>query len=189
MPEPRPTPAVSPAADDDDSLSGIQNIMAQIDIQITFDAQTIVETYGHNTDPQNPVQVDTKFIYMVTAQDDAVSGEGGGELTVYAQTEDELRWREAALGPDFSAILYQFVPTQGGDLISTPVPLEAEVTVPLPNPSDPTNPGRQTIEDYYWSSDVQNAGEVTYHFYFMVVSRAGDVLGYYWWDPFISISS
>jgi hypothetical protein len=163
--------------------------MAEIDIQITFDAQTIAQSYGHNGDPNNPVQVASNLIYMVTAQADALNGNGGGELTVYAQTEDTIRWREATTSPDYSAILYAFIPTQGAGLISTPQALEATVTVPLPDPDDPTHPNTQTIQDYFWNSTVLNPGQVTYHFWFMIVSRQGDVLGYYWWDPFISISS
>jgi nematocidal protein AidA len=162
--------------------------MAEIDVLVTFDAETIYHNYGGNTDSGNPVSVSNDLIYMVTAQDDALNGNGGGELTIYAQTEDTIRWREATPSPDYSAILYRFT-TDSTGLITPPVALEAPVTVPLPDPDNPTVPLTQTIQDYFWNSTVIAPGSVTYHFAFMLVSRHGDVLGYYQWDPFISITS
>lgn len=158
-----------------------------IDIQITFDAETILASYGKNGDPNNPVGISAGLVYMVVASGQAVSGNGGGELNVSAETDDTIRWRETTPGVDYSAILYAF-PTQSS-LISTPVPLISTVTVPLPNPSNPTQPGRQAIQDYFWNCTVLNPGSVTYHFNFMIVGRDGTVQGYYWWDPFITINS
>jgi hypothetical protein len=163
--------------------------MAQINIQITFDAATIVKNYGTNTDPTNPVGVSGDLIYLITPVGDALAGsDGTAELTVVAITEDTLSWREATLGPDYSVLLYQFV-VSPGNLITPPQPLQASVTVPLPNPNNPTQPLLQTITDYFWMSAVLQPGQATYHFCFMVVARDGTVQGYYTWDPHISISS
>lgn len=163
--------------------------MAQIEILITFDAATIIEKCGTSTDPTNPVGVPGDLIYLITPLDDALAGsDGSSELTVIAKTEDTLSWREATLGPDFSVLLYQFV-VSPGNLITPPQPLQASVTVPLPNPTNPTQPLLQTITDYFWMSVVLQPGQATYHFCFMVVARDGTVQGYYTWDPHISISS
>lgn len=161
--------------------------MSEIDIQITFDAETILQQYGTNTDPNNPVAVSASYIFMVVAAPDAVSGNGGGELNVKAETDDTIRWRETTPGIDYAAILYAF-PTQT-NLISTPQPLLSTVTVPLPNPNNPTQPNKQTIQDYFWNCVVLSPGTVTYHFNFMIVDRSGNTKGYYWWDPFITITS
>ena len=161
-----------------------------IDILVAFDAQGIVEAYGGNNNSGAPVQIDSsKYIFMVTNQQSVMSGEGGSELRIHAQTEDTIRWREVTPGPDFESILYEFKATQGDGLISDPQPLLSTVTVPLPNPKVPTQPNTQTIKDYFWNSVVQDQGDVTYHFSFMIVDRGGDVRGYYWWDPFIHITT
>lgn len=161
--------------------------MAEIDIQMTFDAVTIFNTYKGNSDPNNPVEISANFVYMVTNQGNVVTGEGGGELNVSAQTDDVLRWREATLNPEYSVLLYAFTPQTG--LISPPQPLQSTITVPVPNAGNPLQPGRQTIQDYFWESTVLNPGTLTYHFRFMIVNRAGAELGYYSWDPFITINS
>lgn len=162
-----------------------------IDVLIVLDAETIVARYGLSTDPQNPLQVtDANLIYMITNQANAVSGNAGNELNLAARTMDVIRWRETtlSLNADYQGILYKFVATAGDDLISPPVPLLAKVNTPLPNPADPTHPNTQLIEDYFWSSTVLQPGDVTYHFSFMVVDRDSNVLGYFWWDPFLHIT-
>lgn len=162
-----------------------------IDVLVAVDADTIVLKFGTNTDPNSPVQVtDASLIFMITKQSDAVSGDAGNELTIGAKTLDTIRWRETTLSLNaaYSALLYKFEAVSGGNLISPPIPLEADVKTPLPDPANPTTPKIQTIKSYFWSSTVLAPGSVTYHFNFMIVDRSGDVQGYYWWDPFIKIT-
>jgi hypothetical protein len=158
------------------------------DIQVTFDAETILQKYGTNTDPNNPVQVDASYVYMVVAAPAALSGNGGGELRLVAQTDDTIRWRESTPGVDLQTILYAFSPLNNG-IISNPQLFLSNVTVPVPNPNNPLEPTTQTIQDYFWNSLAQAPGQVTYHFNFMIVDRHGNTQGYYAWDPFITITS
>ena len=162
-----------------------------IDVLVAVDTDTIISKYGTNTDSTNPVQItDPSLIFMITKQADAVSGNAGSELKIGAKTLDTIRWRETSLSLNavYSTLLYKFVSSSGEDLISPPTPLLAEVQDPLPDPSNPTSPKTQTIESYFWNSTVLKAGNVTYHFNFMILDRTGAVQGYYWWDPYIQIT-
>jgi len=161
-----------------------------IDVLTAIDADTIVATYGKNNDSANPVQVTApNMIFMLTRQKNVLSGEGGSELNISAQTLDVIRWRACTMSMNaaYSVILYDFVATAGTQLISPPVPIEADVIDPLPDPLNPTVPKTQTIKSYFWNTTVVAAGNATYHFKFMVLDRTGEVQGYYWWDPFITI--
>lgn len=166
--------------------------MAQIYVQIIFDAASIINTPpgpGPNSSISSPVGVPGDFIYMVAPQGNVLSGTNGSdELTLLAQTGDEILWQESTLGPDYSVILYQLVASPPG-LLSAPTLNETTVTLPLPNLANPTQPLLQTVKEFSWSVNVEDPGTVTYHFNFMVVARDGTVLGYYNWDPFIRISS
>lgn len=163
-----------------------------IQVLIAVDCETILATLGKNTNPNAPVQVtDPNLIWMITKQVDAVSGNAGNELNIKAQTLDVIRWRETSLSLDsaYFAMLYQFVNASGGaDLISTPTPMLATVKVPSPDPEKPLQPGLQDVKTYFWECTVTNPGSLTYHFNFMILGRDGSVAGYYWWDPFITIS-
>lgn len=163
-----------------------------IDVLIVIDAETILEKFpDQGLDPLNPVQVtDADLIFMTTKEDNKIKGSEGNELTVKARTLDVIRWRETTLSLNaaFSSILYQFVFSEGKELISKPEPLLITVDSPLPNDEDPTKPTTQNIQNYFWNSTVKHGGHATYHFNFMILDRDGKILGYYFWDPFIQIS-
>jgi len=160
-----------------------------IDIQVTFDADSILKhDTTPSTNPNEPRSVNSKYVFMVVADDEAVSGNGGSTLTVKAETDDTIRWRETTPGVDYSTILYAFKATTGEELITTPQPVTSEVTVPLPNKDNLTEPGRQKIKDFFWNCIAQTPGNVIYHFNFMIVSRSGKIKGYYYWDPYINIT-
>lgn len=162
-----------------------------IDVLIVIDAETILRTYGTNTDPTKPAQIAGERVYMITKKADVISGNAGSELKIAARTLDVVRWRETSLSlnADYDAILYKFVVGSGGTLISPPEAMEVNVNTPLPDPANPLHPKTQTIKSYFWSSTVLGAGDVAYHFMFMIVDRDGKVKGYYSWDPYIHITA
>lgn len=159
------------------------------DVLVSIDTKTIVDKYGKNNNLNNPPVIDFNHVFMIVTQRNAISGQAGGELNIAATVGDVIRWREASLSLGFeqTCIFYKFVGNQGNDLISLPTPLQAEVTIPVPNPSDPTKPNKQPVVNYFWNSTMLKTGKVTYHFQFMVLDRSGSLCGCYQWDPFITI--
>lgn len=128
---------------------------------------------------------------MVTAQANAISGQGGGELNLKVRVGDNIRWRETSLtaGSDQQILLYKFVSTDPNhQLMTDPVPIVTYPTVPFPDPNNPSKPKPTQITDFFWQATVRAQGSITYHFQFMVTDRDCHVLGYYQWDPFITIS-
>lgn len=165
--------------------------MATADVMITIDSETIVTTYGRNTNSANPPLINPNYIYMVVAQKNVINGQGGGELSLRVRVGDNIRWRESSLsgGTEQQVLMYQFVSTDpSNQLISNPEPLVTHPTVPMPDPNNPTRPTPTEITDNFWQCTAKNRGSVTYHFKFMVTDRDCNVLGYYQWDPFITIT-
>jgi hypothetical protein len=161
-----------------------------INVLIAFDTETIVKTYTNpSQDPNKPTQVSTSLIYMIVRQGDAISGQAGGNLNIKAQVDDVVRWRETSLSlsADSNAILYKYIRGSGEGKISEAVPRISNPTVPLPNPDDPLHPNTQTINSHYWTSDVLRQGTVGYTFQFMILDRNESIVGYYYWDPSITI--
>ena len=160
-----------------------------IDMLLVVDAETILASYPAGT-PQQPQSIDLPLIYMTVRQGNAVYGQATKELKIKARSLDVLRWRETTLSLNsaYFGLLYRFCTIKGADLLSTPAALLAEVQTPLPDPLDPLHPRTQTIKSYFWSSTVLGSGSVTYAFYFMILDRDSNVKGYYYWDPFITIS-
>jgi len=160
------------------------------DVLVAIDTATILQKYPNiSKSAENPTLIDVKHVFMITNQDNVVSGQAGGELDLKAQVGDLIRWRESSLSLGFetSAIFYKFIGNVGNELISTPTPRKAEASCAVPNTSSPSTPTCQPISNFYWSSETLKCGRVTYHFNFMIVDRNCKPVGYCSWDPFISI--
>ncbi len=160
-----------------------------IDVLLTIDADTIVSTYKPGT-VDKPTIIDEELIFLIVKQSNGVFGQASKELIITAKTLDTIRWRMTALSFDSAhfGLMYKFFALKGGDLISKPEPLIAEVKVPLPDSSNPKVPKIQTINNYFFTSTVLKKGNVTYAFNFMILDRNNNIQGYYFWDPFIEIT-
>lgn len=163
-----------------------QNI---VDILMVIDAETLIQQYPKGT-ADNPTVVPAPLIYLIADSSFVDFGQASKELKIAIKSLDEIRWRSTttSMNSDYFSLLYKFELKDGDPIISTPTPLLAEVQTPLPNMENPLQPKTQTIENYFWTSTALSQGEMTYTFYFMVLDRNNNPLGYYFWDPFIKIS-
>ena len=167
-------------------MTGNENI---VDILMVMDVETLIQNYPGGT-AANPNVVPAPLIYLITDSAYVDFGQASKELKISMKSLDEIRWRSTttSLNSDYFSLLYQFKLVQGDNIISTPVPVLSEVATPLPDPSNPTQPKTQTVQNYFWTSTALAQGEATYTFYFMILDRNNTPLGYYFWDPFIKIS-
>ena len=164
--------------------------MAQIDVTIVIDTEAIVGLGAGSQDSNNPTQVNDSYIYMVTDQNNALSGQGGGELRVGANPGDEIRWQatSSTLASVYTVALYEFSPLSGGALISKPELNVVELRYFYPSdPSSPLNFTSQVVNVPYWSANINKTGDVTYRFFFTILNSGGHIVGYYSWDPYIHI--
>ncbi|WP_209311906.1 MULTISPECIES: AidA/PixA family protein [Bradyrhizobium] len=93
------------------------------DILVAFDTESILQKYSNPSKrPDSPTLIDFRHVYMITNQDNVISGQAGGELDLKAQVGDLIRWRETSLSLGFekSVIFYRFIGKVGNELISTP---------------------------------------------------------------------
>ncbi|MEE4597496.1 inclusion body family protein [Streptomyces sp. DSM 41524] len=160
-----------------------------INVLIAFDAYSIAKRYPDaSKDYTEPTYVDQSLIYMTTRQDRVV-GTSGAELNFRANPRDIIRWRETtlSLNSEYCALLYRYV--SDDPLISTPQVVIGDGTYPIPKDGATDRPDFETqdYEDHFWEADVKKIGEVTYHFYFQILDSDQQLVGYFQWDPFITI--
>jgi hypothetical protein len=164
-------------------------------VLIAFDAETLLEVYPNpSLDPDNPTAVQNadKVIFMMTKKGDTLCGHGASELNFTAQPSDIIRWRETTLERNTgrNVQLYKYQAWAGGNLLAAPAIQPVNVTIPIPNPADPVHPTNfQKVADYLWQSTALDTGTVVYTFSFVVLKRDGTPLGYFRWDPYITITS
>ena len=78
------------------------------DVLVTIDTETILKKYpGISKDPKNPTLIDWHHVYMVTNQDNVVSGQAGGEHGAAHLVAEFLKRRGEFMGQhlrdDFAA--------------------------------------------------------------------------------------
>jgi hypothetical protein len=166
-----------------------------IDVLVTFDVETLMELHPHpSKKPDAPriIKFPNRVIFMTTEKEDTLSGFSGGKLALKAKPSDVIRWRETTLERNTGnqVYLYQYTATTGKSLLTSPAIQPVEVTIPIPNAKDPLHPEKfQKVADYFWQATVLDVGDVVYTFSFMVMKRDGTILGYFKWDPSITITN
>lgn len=164
-------------------------------VLIAFDAETLLEMIPNpSLDPKNPtfIRDADKVIFMLTKRGDTISGHGASELNFIANSSDIIRWRETTLegNTGLNVQLYNYYISKGQDLITPPSMQPISVIIPVPNPSDPGKPKNfQKVADYLWQSTALDTGNVVYTFFFAILNRDGSPLGYFSWDPYITIKN
>lgn len=167
----------------------INELQSTVDILIVLDGETLVEKYPRGT-AANPTVIPAPLIFLIANSQFVSFGQASKELKIAIKTLDEIRWRSTTLSMEsvYCSLLYKFELKSGDLIISPPMPLLADVKVPLPDMNDPLHPKTQEIKSYFWDSTALRPGEMTYTFYFMILDRSSNILGYYYWDPFIKIT-
>ncbi|PTL80271.1 AidA/PixA family protein [Vitiosangium sp. GDMCC 1.1324] len=171
-----------------------------IDILTVIDAKSIVSDYSPNQSTSgSPISLGNRanqYVFMLVKRSEAANGiEAIPELNVAAQTGDILRWRTSSLtmNTGYSTLLYQMRlqnnGSPGNELITIPAPYEGSIKIPKPAPDgNGVSIGSQPYKDFYFQSTAQRPGKVTYQLYFMLADNQGKPFGYFYWDPFVTIT-
>lgn len=181
--------------------------MKIIDMQVVFDAESIIGAYGNdakNSNPGNPVPIDHHDIYMVVSSKylQVLNTQGTPDLNIRAEVGDEIRWAGITLSENisYSVTIYDIFETKDGKkndrVTSKPMPKLAHAWVPVPtvNAEDEVDPLSTTPEkfpEYYLSCDVTDYGIERYSVKFYISKHSYgdqiDTLGYFVWDPTITV--
>lgn len=172
-----------------------------IDILTVIDAKSLVSDCGPNQSTSGNAIVlggrldASKYIYMLVKRSEVVGIEAQPELKVAVKTGNIIRWRLTSLtvNTGYSTLLYRMNISGGSGLITTPAPYEASIKVPKPEADD--NGGvtintqhTQPYKDFYFQSTARTPGDVTYQLYFMLSDDQGKPFGYFYWDPYLTIT-
>ncbi|WP_300665811.1 AidA/PixA family protein [Fluviicola sp.] len=183
--------------------------MAQIFIAITVDAITLAasKTGGSWDAPISLGSYSASDVYveMMTQGSALVNDQGGSELTVSADVGDEIIFTISApaAGQNYYPVLYNTVLNnnnvrslgpntavwtnyclQSGGSGNQPK-FASTVPTNYPNAGNPN-----TFICAQWLFQVNGAGSTQYNMSFAVLdTQNGSVIGYYLWDPFITISN
>lgn len=165
--------------------------MSQIDVISVVDATSLLGLGAPSQDQHNPTAAPSNYVFMVTAQGNALSGNGSGALEIVVNTDDviSLRARGATLSPAYTIAIYALTFDQGQDLLGA-VQLN-EVQMQSYYPTHATAPlqfSAQQITAPFWSVGALKAGSATGRCSFAILQSGNATpLGYYWAPVAITI--
>ncbi|CAI0890833.1 inclusion body family protein [Serratia entomophila] len=170
-----------------------------VNVIVVIDTDALVEAYnGKNPsqDPNSPTGINHSYAYMVVTSQQVIGGSGTADLNFKANVGDVIRWTGTSESNNFDAsVLIYGLPQFGGgtQVFSNPTfkMYTRSSMLPAQNTIFPVTYSNQT----YWfiQADISNTGTENYCIQFGLYYRpsGGDqqLLGYFYWDPAITISN
>jgi len=178
-------------------------IMALINILVAVNAAELAERLGDGSMQPGSVSSPTNlgawggsdvFVSMITQNSYIASNQGGSELDVKANSGDTVRWTVSTFDgdTDYTAFLFSgsFNPSASITALSY---FNMHTSVYLPSGSDPVNGTIQLFHNNAYATQgtvIEPGQKIQYTLSFKLVNNStGAIIGYFTWDPFISISN
>lgn len=180
----------------------IFTIMADIYIQVIFDAAKILKDHSSaSTDPNNPTGLahnpnsTDNYMYMIVANELAMSGQATGDLHFRATTGSTVRFHADTTSNNFdhSALIYKIDRYGGENVLRIYGAQQYEKQVPVYNTNNENGlPCNKEIHNLnFFEASVQKYGTENFRIYFVLYGRDGnDGVSdprYFYWDPAVSV--
>lgn len=169
--------------------------MSTINVVVAIDTQSLSGIKGSDN-PNKPLPVRHVFAYMVAEPQYVQSGQGTGDLTLKAKTGDVVRWISQSLYGEEK--IYAIICGISKYIPSDPVVLDHFEAVtnqdkePVPSGNDALSYKMKEQYSFFYQASVVGKGSEHYGvtFYLVKVNPDGTDtnLGYYNWDPMITVT-
>ncbi len=153
-----------------------------ITVLIVVDVETLLSSHADSTmTSEDPAIADYVHFYVLTVRDGEPLGRNDARIDLDAKPGDHIRIRaiSLALRGEHSVLLHGIAHEQSDVLSPFDLVLPGALTVATPNADNLLEPGRQSIDDHFWQSQVAASGLAECELDFMVLDTACAVAGYF----------
>jgi hypothetical protein len=183
------------------SLEAFKEASNVIDILTVIDCESIIEATKTNPPSLTPgTQVpgtslgsyagSDPLVYMIACKNFLVNDptRAGSELEVTADVGDTIRWTMTCPGAGlkYNALITQVGIGPGGAQNSITVPIVSSAPREVFGKLNSTS---KVVDEIVFTATVIAPGTTQYYIAFQITDNAGSNLGYYYWDPFITVSA
>ena len=151
---------------------------------LIVDAESLLSRYPQpSLDPQNPTEIAQGFIFAISGTETTQSTKNDSLVTFIARNGKNfhIRGRTVSLLAEHSVVFYE-MSVGDAEVLSPPeLVVHESLTVPAPDPENPTQPGSQTADDHYWHCTQLTAGVEDCVLKFMLINKSCEALGYFSW--------
>ncbi len=165
-------------------------------VDITIDTDGVIRNYPSPSQDQNsPTGLAHTYQYMVVSGNDAISGQGTGDLNFQAEVGDSVRMTmQSASGNMVNpCIIYDVERFSGPEILGAFQSFCISTPNVTPGSPDPLPPSFGQGSFCYYQGVVLQPGTEGYRLQFAMYQKQQDgslaLLGYFYWDPTITVAS
>lgn len=161
-------------------------------VLLVVDAESLLSKYPTpSLDAQTPTAIADGFIFVArenTAKE-IVTNDSTLTLTARTGKSFHLRGRTVTLMADHSVVFYGM--TVGDSQVLSPPKLlvKSGLTVPAPDPANPTQPLSHPADDHFWECSQLSPGIAACQLNFMLVNQNCEAVGYFSWAVEVKLSA
>jgi hypothetical protein len=161
-------------------------------VLLIVDAETLLSRYPQpSLEPDNPTLIDDGFIFVAggTQTKNSVKNDRLITLTATNGKTFHIRGRTVGLQAEHSVVFYDIAVGNAGVLSPPQLIVHSGLTLPAPNPENPTQPASQKADDHYWHCTQLAVGAEKCELSFMVVNTSCEAVGYFSWVVEVRLAS
>ncbi len=157
-------------------------------VLLIVDAESLLSRYPEpSLMPQLPTVIEDGFIFAIGGLKSTIND---SNVTLKADngTTFHIRARTVSLLAEHSVVFYEMSVGDAGVLSAPKLVVHGNLTVPAPDPANPTEPGNHVADDHYWECTRLSSGVETCELNFMLINKSCEALGYFSWAVEITLT-
>ncbi|MGF6114091.1 AidA/PixA family protein [Pseudomonas frederiksbergensis] len=161
-------------------------------VLLIVDAESLLAKYPTpSLEAENPTSVSDGFIFAVVgkAPKKPAINDSLLKLTVSNGKTFHIRGRTVSLLAENNVVFYNMTVGDTQVLSLPTLVVHTGLTVPAPDPTNPTQPGSHQADDHYWEFSQLTAGVATCELSFMLVNQRCEAVGYFSWAVEVKFSA
>lgn len=164
--------------------SPVSSLAPANNVLLIVDAESLLSRYPQpSLESQNPTVIEDGFIFAIIGTQTTKDAISDSNLNLFAINGKNfhLRGRTVSLLAEHSVVFYEMTVGDAGVLSPPELVVHGNLTVPAPDPANPTQPGSHTADDHYWHFTQMAAGVEACVLNFMLIDKNCEALGYFSW--------
>jgi len=163
------------------SPSGVMNAH---NVLLIVDAESLLSRYPNpSQDAQVPTPISDGFIFFAVGDHskEIVINDSKVILPVDIGRHIHFRGRTVSLIAEYSVVFYSMTVDSDSVLSAPALEVHENLSVPAPNPENPSEPGGHQAHDHFWTCDSKTPGVAQCEVSFMLVNQRCEAVGYFVW--------
>jgi len=160
-------------------------------VLLIVDAESVLKRYPDpSLDAAAPTSITDGFIFFAIGNNPKEIVINDSKPIIHSEIGRDLhlRGRSVSLIAEHSVVVYRMKVADSGVLSEPDLQIHTDLTVPAPNPDDPTTPGSRQADDHFWTCTPKKPGDVQCELSFMLVNQQCEVVGYFHWTLGLKIT-